>query len=110
VRCWEPDPDAPPRRGLLLYVQNCRVCHEHGLARPIEGLFGATLELQGGGAVVVDEPFIVESILDPPAHVTSGAQPFMPTFRGQLTSHDLRQLVELYRWCRDRPLPAPGAR
>ena len=78
----------------------CATCHQAGpQARgpALAGLFGKTIELQGGGTAVFDEAFIRESIVNPQAKVVAGFQPIMPTFQGLVTEEQLLQLIAYVR-------------
>jgi cytochrome c oxidase subunit 2 len=53
----------------------CNTCHQEGpQARgpALAGLFGKTIELQGGGTVIVDESYVRESIVNPQAKIAAG--------------------------------------
>jgi cytochrome c oxidase subunit 2 len=50
----------------------------------LEGIYGTTIPLKGGGTVKVDIGYIRESILKPRAKIHEGWEPIMPTFAGQL--------------------------
>src|SRR6478752_4361532 len=66
----------------------CNTCHRpdsQGRGPVLNGLFGKTVALQGGGMVTADEGYIRESILNPSAKITAGFQPIMPTFQGLVT-------------------------
>jgi cytochrome c oxidase subunit 2 len=78
----------------------CNTCHQQGpQARgpALAGLFGKTIELQGGGTAIFDEAFIRESIVNPQAKVAAGFQPIMPTFQGLVTEEQLLQLIAYVR-------------
>ena len=60
----------------------------------LQGLFGSTQTLEGGGTVVADEAYIRESILNPAAKITAGYQPIMPTFQGLVSEEQLLELIE----------------
>jgi cytochrome c oxidase subunit 2 len=75
----------------------CNTCHRpdaQGRGPVLEGLFGKTVQLQGGGSVTVDEAYVRESILTPSAKITAGFQPIMPTFQGIVTEEQLLALIE----------------
>jgi cytochrome c oxidase subunit II len=75
----------------------CSTCHRPdsaGRGPVLNGLFGTTVQLQGGGTVVADEGYVRESILTPAAKVAAGYQPIMPTFQGLISEEQLLQLVE----------------
>ena len=88
----------------------CNTCHLQGPSArgpALEGLFGKTIELQGGGTAVFDEAFIRESIVNPQAKVAAGFQPIMPTFQGLVTEEQLLQLIAYVRSIGQQPA-APG--
>jgi cytochrome c oxidase subunit II len=75
----------------------CNTCHRpdaQGRGPVLEGLFGNTQALLGGEAVVVDEAYVRESILNPGAKITAGFQPIMPAFQGLVTEEQLLALIE----------------
>jgi cytochrome c oxidase subunit 2 len=75
----------------------CITCHRsdtQGRGPVLNGLFGKTVMLEGGGSLTADEGYIRESILNPAAKITAGFQPIMPTFQGLVTEEQLLQLVE----------------
>ena len=65
--------------------------------RSLKGVFGTTVQLQGGATVVADEAYIRESIVNPQAKVVAGFQPIMPTFQGLVTEEQLLQLIAYVR-------------
>jgi cytochrome c oxidase subunit 2 len=74
----------------------CETCHRTGgtIQGPsLTGLFGKTVQLEGGATVVVDEDYIRESIVDPRAKIVAGYQPIMPTFKGLISEEGLLQLI-----------------
>ena len=68
-----------------------------GRGPALAGLFGKTVELQGGGTAVADESYIRESIVNPQAKVVAGFQPIMPTFQGLVSEEQLLQLIAYVR-------------
>ena len=78
----------------------CYTCHRSdatGRGPVLEGLFGKTVTLAGGGTVKADEAYIRESILDPRAKVVAGFEPIMPTFQGLISEEQLLQLLAYIR-------------
>jgi cytochrome c oxidase subunit 2 len=74
----------------------CSSCHRSeggGRGPSLEGLLGKKVQLDSGQAVVADESYIRESILNPRAKIVGGYQPLMPTFQGQVSEEQLLQLV-----------------
>jgi cytochrome c oxidase subunit II len=78
----------------------CNTCHRpdsQGRGPVLNGLFGKTVSLVGGGMLTADEGYIRESILNPSAKITAGFQPIMPTFQGLVTEEQLLELVEFVK-------------
>ena len=76
----------------------CAACHSFDGTPKIgptwQGLFGATMPMEGGDLVVVDEDFLHESIIDPMANIHEGFNPVMPTAYGELlTDQQIEDLV-----------------
>jgi cytochrome c oxidase subunit 2 len=75
----------------------CNTCHRaavQGRGPVLNGLFGRTVQLEGGITQQVDEAYIRESIVDPTAKITAGFQPIMPTYQGIVSEEGLLQLIE----------------
>ena len=86
----------------------CNTCHRpefQGRGPRLDGLFGRTVALEGGGSAVVDEAYIREAIVNPGARVALGFQPVMPAYQGLVTEDGLLQLIEYVKSLRseDRP-------
>jgi cytochrome c oxidase subunit II len=82
-------------RKLFLKLQ-CITCHSanaQARAPVLENLYGQLVPLRGGGAVMADDNYIRESILNPQAKVVLGWEPIMPTFQGQVNEEDLIKLI-----------------
>jgi cytochrome c oxidase subunit 2 len=75
----------------------CNTCHRpevQGRGPMLNGLFGKTVQIEGGGTVVADEAYIRESIVNPSARITANFQPIMPTYQGVVSEDGLLQLIE----------------
>jgi cytochrome c oxidase subunit 2 len=75
----------------------CNTCHRpeaQGRGPVLNGLFGRTIQLEGGSTVVADEAYIRESIVNPSARITASFQPIMPTYQGIVSEENLLQLIE----------------
>lgn len=87
--------------GERLFSQfGCQTCHrsESGQRGPsLDGLFGKEVKLSTGDAVVADQSYIRESILNPNAKLVAGYQQLMPTYKNQLNEEQLNQLIEYVR-------------
>lgn len=89
---------APAAYGQLLYEKSlCKTCHSldgtPGTAPSFRGVFGKRETLADGSAVLVDEAYVRESILQPSAKVVKGFQPVMPPFAGQLGDKQIEALI-----------------
>ena len=89
-------------QGASLFKRfGCETCHRAGgtsQGPALAGLFGKTVQLQGGNTVTADENYIRESILDPRAKIVSGYQPIMPTFKGLVSEEGLLQLIAYIKY------------
>jgi cytochrome c oxidase subunit 2 len=75
----------------------CDGCH--GAADTARGpsllnLYERTVQLEGGAAVVADESYLRESIVNPGGQVVRGYKPLMPTYQGQIGEDQLTQLIQ----------------
>jgi cytochrome c oxidase subunit 2 len=93
--------ETPAAAGEKLFQDfACSSCHrDDALARApqLKGLFGKSVELQGGATVVADESYIRESIVQPQAKIVNGFPPIMPTFQGLVSEEQLLQLIAYVR-------------
>jgi len=114
VRDAEPVPGTPgsPAAPLALgqqgafYRLGCVACHTRQsavLAPRLDGIFGRPVRLANGQTVIADEDYIRESIMYPNAKISAGypAPSLMPTYAGQVSPADLRDLVEFIKALRD---------
>jgi cytochrome c oxidase subunit 2 len=91
--------ESPVAAGQRLFTQTlgCASCHKEdgsgGRGPALTGLLGSTVQLEGGQAVVANEDYIRESIINPRAKLVRGFQPIMPTFQGQVSEEQLLQLL-----------------
>ena len=82
----------------------CNTCHRpeaQGRGPVLDGLFGKTVTLEGGGTAVVDEAYIREAIVNPGARIAQGFQPVMPAYQGLTTEEGLLQLIEYVKSLRN---------
>jgi len=98
----------------------CQSCHTpnaasgtnlHPRAPSLEGLYGQTVPLDGGGSAVADEAYLRESIVNPRAKVVEGWKPVMPgNYESQVTEEELAQVVAYIRWLKAGQMIAPNDR
>ena len=88
-------------RGQALYERlGCNGCHlpdGQGRGPSLAGLLGRKIVMDGGEAVVADEGYFRESVLNPRARLVAGYQSIMPTFQGQVSEDQLLQLLAYVR-------------
>jgi cytochrome c oxidase subunit 2 len=96
-------------QGEELYRRmGCISCHGNpSQAPPLEGLFGTTVQLEGGGSVVADENYIRESIVNPRAKIVRGYSGIMPSFEGQLSAEQISDIIEFIKSMGTTPAAAP---
>jgi cytochrome c oxidase subunit 2 len=86
--------------GRKLYEKKgCVACHTvDGTPRvgpSWKGIWGKNATLSDGSVRMVDESYVRESILTPQAFARPGYPPAMPSFEGQLKSHEIDALITL---------------
>jgi len=91
---------APVLSGEGLAVElGCVACHTtdgtNSAGPTWAGLAGSDRLLDSGETVVADDPYLLRSIVDPPAQVVAGFNPIMPTGYGdRLTDEEITDLVD----------------
>jgi cytochrome c oxidase subunit 2 len=105
---------SPLAAGEKLFNQlACNSCHTgnaQGRGPILQGIYGKSIQLQGGGTANVDDPYLRESIVNPQAKIVAGFQPIMPTFQGLVTEEQLLQLIAYVRALGQQPAPTtPGS-
>lgn len=82
---------------LLVQRKGCVQCHSStgapGVGPTFKDLYGHDVPLKGGGAVLADENYIRESILEPMASIVAGFEPVMPTFAGKLKDKEITYII-----------------
>ena len=87
----------------------CHLDDNTGRGPSLAGLFGTTVELEGGGKATVDDSYIRESILTPQLKTVAGYQPLMPTFQGQVNEEGVMALIEFIKSKAATPRQQPAA-
>lgn len=90
--------DLPPvELGEKLFVAQCAICHKvdgsQGIGPALNGLFGTQQKLTDGTSVLVNEDFLLESIVNPAAKIAEGYAPIMPAGFSNLSPKELDGLV-----------------
>jgi cytochrome c oxidase subunit II len=92
-----------------LACSSCHLADAQSRGPALAGIYGKSVELQGGGTVTVDDAYLRESIVAPQAKIVSGYQPLMPTFQGLVTEEQLLQLIAYVRSLSQQSAGAPPA-
>ena len=79
----EPSLSEAAREGRAVALdRGCAACHggdaEGGVGPGWLGLFGSTVELEGGGSVLADDAYLRRAIVDPDSEVVAGSSISMP--------------------------------
>jgi mono/diheme cytochrome c family protein len=82
----------------LFEVNGCAACHAldgaQGIGPSLRGIYGKTVELSDGRTVLVDDTYLVESVLEPAAKRVAGFDDVaMPSYEGLVTDEDVRALA-----------------
>jgi cytochrome c oxidase subunit II len=89
----------PAEAGARLYkTRGCASCHtvdgSAGIGPSFKGIWGGQAVLSDGRKVLVDEDYVRESILEPPAKVVAGFDPVMPTYKGRIKDKEITVIIE----------------
>jgi cytochrome c oxidase subunit 2 len=105
-----PTADLATAGGRIAADRGCLRCHTVDGAPHLgptwAGLYGATVPLEGGGAIRADEAYLTESMMDPERRIHAGYPPIMPPYRGLLDGAEVAALVEYIRSLPARAAPA----
>jgi cytochrome c oxidase subunit II len=102
----------PAEAGKMLYQRRgCVQCHSidgtAGTGPSLNGIYGTTAQLTDGSAVLVDDNYIRESILEPQAKIVAGFQPVMATYKGLVSDDEITALIEFIKSLSQKSPPPP---
>ena len=88
----------PMELGQKVYTERaCNTCHSLDGSKLVgpsfKNLFGSKREFTSGDALVADENYLRESILNSQAKIVSGYAAVMPAFEGQLNESEIDALI-----------------
>ena len=83
----------------LFQANGCYACHsltgETLIGPTLLGVFGTTVELDDGSSVLIDDAYLVESILQPDAKRVAGyGEAAMPSYEGIVSAADAEALAD----------------
>lgn len=86
----------PEEAGEMLFAAfRCDSCHTpsgEGSGPSLVGRFGKDVSFADGSAATFDAAYVRESLLEPKARLTTGYEPVMPSYKGQLDESQIGQL------------------
>ena len=85
--------------GKMIYKKNaCYTCHSTDGSKVIgpsfKGVWETTMEHTDGSTAVVDENYILESIIEPQKKIVNGYQGVMPSYKGILRDREIQGMIE----------------
>jgi cytochrome c oxidase subunit 2 len=113
---WEDYKTKPAEWGKLQYERKgCSTCHSidgsltKGGGPSWKGIWGKMETLNNGQQVLVDEPYVRESMMVPAAKIVKGYEPIMPTFQGLLRETEIQGLEAFIKSVGNDPNGGPPA-
>lgn len=95
------DMDDPVLAGQEIWETNCAAaCHtgKPGAIGPnIVDKFGTMRQLEGGGEILMDEEYVRNSMINPNEHIAKGYSPAMNSFKNQLSSSQMGQVIAYFK-------------
>ena len=80
---------------------SCAACHsiegEKSSGPALVGVYGTSRKLSDGSVIAADEEYLKDSLLDPGKHVPEGFKNEMPSYKHELSTEELKALVEYLR-------------
>ena len=85
--------------GEMVYNKNaCSTCHSTDGSKVIgpsfKGIWGSTMEHTDESTAVVDENYILESLIEPQKKIVNGYQGVMPSYKGILRDREIQGVIE----------------
>ena len=96
IRCNDSKKD-----GYQLYTQNCAICHSldgsEKLGPSLNGIYGKKVEINGGPIMIVNDDYLLNSIISPGKDIVKGYGNTMPSFEGVLSSKEIKSLIDFIK-------------
>ncbi len=113
---WEDYKTNPVAWGKLQWERKgCSTCHSIDGTRIAnggpswKGIWGKMEKLNNGQEVLVNQDYVIESMMQPSAKVVSGFEPIMPTFQGLLRPHEQQGIIAFIKSLGNDPNGGPPA-
>jgi cytochrome c2 len=102
-----PDP-AMVAAGKAIWEAQCMAaCHtgkKGAIAPNIQKAFGTIRNLEGGGQILMDDAYVLNSLVNPNDHIAKGYMPVMMSFKEMLTEEQRNQVLA-YLKSQGQPIP-----
>ena len=97
----EPDSfaeDSPESKGLDLFNRMaCNACHSVDgslkLGPTIKNQYGREIRHTNGTVMIINDDYILESLIDPLKHIVDGYTPIMPSYKPVLSDEDVENII-----------------
>ena len=91
-------PGTPAFKGMDIFTRMaCNACHSINgslkLGPTLKNQFGKEIRHTDGTIMVIDEDYIIESLIDPLKHIAEGYTPIMPSYKPVLSHEDIKNLI-----------------
>ena len=91
-------PGTPAFNGMDIFTRMaCNACHSINgslkLGPTLKNQFGKEIRHTDGTIMVIDEEYIIESLIDPLKHIAEGYTPIMPSYKPVLSDEDIENLI-----------------
>ena len=85
--------------GQMIYKKNaCYTCHSTDGSKIIgpsfKGIWNTTVEHTDGSSSVLNENYILESLIEPQKKIVNGYQGVMPSYKGILRDREIQGMIE----------------
>ena len=90
--------NSPEAKGLDIFTRMaCNACHSVDgslkLGPTMKNQYGKEIRHTDGTIMVIDEDYIIESLIDPLKHIAEGYTPIMPSYKPVLNEEDIANLI-----------------
>ena len=91
-------PGSPALKGMHVFTRMaCNACHSVDgslkLGPTMKNQYGKEIRHTDGTIKVIDEEYIIESLVDPLKHIAEGFTPIMPSYKPVLSDEDTKNLI-----------------